>query len=543
VYRELCHGTAGGGRDDRRAGMSEPGGRAVPHDHGDRAYEWVGDPSGRRAALSPDRIAVKEPAQGATYTYADVDDRASRTARALRSLGVETGDRVAVLSRNRIELVDLFFATAKTGALLAPLSHRLAERELAAVFGDVDPAVVVVETPFETDLIDALRRTDADPVVRSLPTDRDHRYDPLSAADHGTDVETVEAALSDPHLLLHTGGSTGTPKETVLDHGSIHWNAYNTVVSWGIRPDDVTPIVFPMFHTGGWNVLTLPFFQMGATVLLRREVGPAAALDDVEREPSTVLVGTPTTLGAMARHDEWNETDLSTLRFVKSGGGPCRLPTIEAWRDRGVDFSQGYGLTECGPNDFVMPTDAPAEKAESVGVPAMCVDARVVDGDGEPLGPGEVGELELAGPAAAAGYWGSPDEDTFGAWVSTGDLARVDADGYLHVEGRTDDMFVTDGENVYPRRVETAIADHPAVEEAVVFGVPDERLGAVAHAVVVGEASLTLAELASFLATRVAEYAVPTALEVVEELPTNGPETVDRAAVEERFGPTGRTEP
>jgi fatty-acyl-CoA synthase len=517
-----------------------PGGVEGPHDHGDRTYEWVGDWSARRAALSPDRVAVAEPALGASHTYADLEARANRTARALQSLGVDAGDRVAVLSRNRVELVDLFFATAKTGSLLAPLSHRLAERELAAVFGAVDPTAVVVETPFELDLIDALERTDAEPVVRSLPTDDDGRFDPLAADDHGGDaVDAVEAALSDPHLLLHTGGSTGVPKETVVDHGSLHWNGFNTVTAWGIRSDDVTPLVFPMFHTGGWNVLTLPFFQMGATVLLRREADPGDILADVEREAATTLVGTPTTLGAMARHDDWVGTDLSSLRFVKSGGGPCRAPTVEAWRDRGVEFSQGYGLTECGPNNFAMPDDAPLEKAESVGVPAMFVDFRLVGDDGAPVDRGEVGELELAGPAAAAGYWGSPDEDTFGAWVSTGDLARVDADGYLHVEGRTDDMFVTDGENVYPRRVEAAITDHPDVEAAVVFGVHDERLGAVGKAVVAGDPSLTPAELESFLAPRLAEFAVPAALEVVDELPESGPGKVDRAAVEARFGPDG----
>ena len=513
--------------------------RRGPHGHGDRPYEWVGDWSARRAALSPDRVAVTEPALGATHTYADLDVRANRTARALRSLGVAAGDRVAVLSRNRVELVDLFFATAKTGSLLAPLSHRLAERELAAVFGAVDPAVVVVETPFEVDLVDALERTDADPVVRSLPTDDDGRFDPLAVGGHdGGAVDAVEAALSDPHLLLHTGGSTGTPKETVLDHGSVHWNAFNTITAWGIRPDDVTPLVFPMFHTGGWNVLTLPFFQMGATVLLRREVEPGDVLADVEREAATELVGTPTTLGAMARHDDWAGTDLSSLRFVKSGGGPCRAGIIDAWRDRGVEFSQGYGLTECGPNDFAMPTDAPAEKADSVGVPSLCVDFRLVD-DGEPVDPGETGELELAGAAAADGYWGDPAADTFGAWVSTGDLARLDGDGYLHVEGRIDDMFVSDGENVYPRRVERALTDHPDVEAAVVFGVPDKRLGAVGRAVLESDADLALSDVEPFLASRVAEYAVPASLEVVESLPREGSSTVDRSAVERRFGPEG----
>lgn len=518
------------------AGEQAPTTAALPHDHSDRSYEWVGAWSERRARLTPDRIALKETAAGEAYTYADLDRRANRTARALRDIGVDEGDRVAVLSRNRVELVDLFFGTAKKKSVLAPLSHRLAERELAAVFETVDPSVVVVETPFESELIDALDRTDADPAVRSLPTGNDHRYRPLAAADFdGSPVDTPKAALSDPHLLLHTGGSTGIPKETIITHGSIYWNSFNTITSWGLRETDVTPMVFPMFHTGGWNVLTVPFFHIGATVLVNPEVNPGRILTDIERESASVLVAVPTVLRMVARHDDWGSTDLSSLRFVKSGGGPCRETIIETWRDRGVDFSQGYGLTECGPNNFAMPDGA--EVYDSVGIPAMHVDARIVDDDGDPVAPGEIGELELAGPHAADGYLGdNGTSDTFGRWVSTGDLAVVDERGYLHIEGRKDDAFVSGGENVYPPRIEDAITEHPKVEEAVVFGVPDETWGAVGKAVVAGDESLSLAELDRFLTPRIARFAIPRYLEVVESLPESAVGKIDRAAAEARFG-------
>jgi fatty-acyl-CoA synthase len=514
-------------------------GRATPHRHDDRSYEWVGDWSRRRARLTPDRVAVEDAAAGAAYTYADLEARANRTARALGDLGVGPGDPVAVVSRNRVELFDLFFATAKTGSLLAPLSHRLPERELASVLGDADPALVVVETPFEAELIDAIDRSDVDPTVRSLPVDADHRYAPLAARERDdAPVDAVESALDDTHLLLHTGGSTGVPKATELTHGGVYWNSFSTITSWGIREDDVAPLCFPLYHTGGWNVLTLPLLHVGGTVLLRPEVEPGGVLADVERASATVLVAVPSDLGAMARHDDWAGTDLSSLRFVKSGGGPCREAVVEAWRDRGVAFSQGYGLTECGPNNFAMPEDAPPEQTASVGVPAFNVDVRVVDEAGEPLGVDEGGELELAGPRAAAGYRNDPEATarTFGDWVSTGDLAVVDADGYVHVEGRKKNMFVSDGRNVYPPKVEDAVADHPKVEAAVVVGVPDERLGAVGAAVVEGDPSLTLPELSWFLEGRVADYAVPRSLEVVEELPRSGVGKVDRETVAERYG-------
>lgn len=510
-----------------------------PHPHGDRGYDWVGSLSARRAQLSPDRVAVTDTAAEEEYTYAELDERANRTARFLREMDVSKGDRVAVVSRNRVELVDLFFATGKVGAVLAPLSHRLAEQELAAVLGDVDPALLAVETPFEGDVVDALERAAVEPPIRAIPTGDDNAWRPYTAdlpAD-SSPVDTASISLADPHLLLHTGGSTGTPKETVISHGAIAWNAFNTVTAWGLREDDVTPMVFPMFHTGGWNVLTVPFFQMGARILLSPEVEPGRVLRDIDREGATTLVAVPAVLRMMARHDDWADRDLSSLRFVKSGGGPCRESVIDAWRDRDIEISQGYGLTECGPNNFAMPDGFPAEKTDSVGVPALAVDARVVDEDGT-VPAGTVGELELAGPAAADRYWNNETETrgTFGDWVSTGDLARVDDDGYYHIEGRKKNMFVSGGENVYPPRVEDAITDHPRIDEAIVIGVPNETWGTVGKAVLVGDESLTLDDLQSHLASRVARFAIPKQLAFVDEMPTSGPSKIDRAAVTERFG-------
>jgi fatty-acyl-CoA synthase len=218
---------------------------------------------------------------------------------------------------------------------------------------------------------------------------------------------------------------------------------------------------------------------------------------------------------------------------------------MEQWWDRGVDLSQGYGLTECGPNNFAMPDGWPREKADSVGVPVMHLDVRVVDDDGNRVGRGTVGELELASPHAAAGYWQAPGETaaTFGGddgtgerWVSTGDLARRDEDGYLYIEGRKKNMFVSGGENVYPAEVEGAVSGHPKVDEVVVIPIPDEQWGEVGKAVVEGDDSLTLEELTAFLDGRLARFKRPRALAFVEELPTSGPSKIDRDAVRATFG-------
>ena len=501
-------------------------------------FDWVGDWGGRRATLSPDARALTDATSGESWTYAELDARANRTARLLREHGVVDGERVAVVSRNRPEFVDLLLACGKTGGVLAPLSHRLAPPELDELLDDVTPELVVVEEPFADDVADVLPAS-ADAL--SLGAGGDQSWQPFEDALPADDapVETADLSLDDPFMFLHTGGSTGTPKETVLTHGTVAWNATNTVTAWGLRPGDTTPMVFPMFHTGGWNVLTVPLFHVGGHVVLAREFDPGDVLEMVESFDADVLVAVPAVLRMMTEHDDWDGADLSSLRFAKSGGGPCRQSVMEAWWSRGVDLSQGYGLTECGPNNFAMPEDWPREKADSVGVPAMHVDARVVDDDGESVPAGEVGELELRGPHAADRYWRNPEETeaTFGnRWVSTGDLARVDEDGYFYVEGRKKNLFVSGGENVYPPEVEDAVTDHPDVEDAVVIGVPDETWGTVGKAVVQGDESLSVEELAAFLDGRLARFKHPRHLAFVDELPTSGPSKIDRDAVRDEFG-------
>ncbi len=518
---------------------------------GSTAYDWVGDWSGRRASLSPERTAVVDEASGDAYTYGDLEDRANATARLLEAFGVEKGERVALVSRNRIEAFDLFFATGKLGSVLAPLSYRLAPPELAALLDLVEPRLLVIESPFVERVEHALARADVDPAVLELASeDIAGGWELFAGAvpDDETPVETVRRSLADPHLLLHTGGSTGTPKETTITHGSIYWNSFNTITAWGLRDDDVAPMVFPIFHTGGWNVLTLPFFNMGGTLIIDREVEPDRVLEQIDRHGATVLVAVPAVLRTMTRHERWPETDLSTLRFVKSGGGPCRDAIVRSWRDRGVEFSQGYGLTECGPNNFAMPDAWAREKVASVGKPVMHTDARVVDEDGCPLETDEIGELELTGPHAASDYWNESgaDEGTFDdGWVSTGDLARRDEDGFYHIEGRKKSAFVSGGENVYPPEVEDVIADHPAVEEVIVVGVPDDQWGTVGKAVVEpsecgdGDAPFSLAALEAHLDGRLARFKIPKYLEFVEELPTSGPSKLDRAGIEDEFGAEG----
>jgi fatty-acyl-CoA synthase len=276
----------------------------------------------------------------------------------------------------------------------------------------------------------------------------------------------------------------------------------------------------------------------------------------IEAYDASVLVAVPAVLRFMVEDEEWENADLSSLRFAKSGGGPCRDAIIEAWSKRGISLSQGYGLTECGPNNFTMPDDFSREKTDSIGMPALYVDARVVDEDGDEVDQGEVGELELASPHAGDRYWRNEEETeevfgsgsasdvsgtseevrSSGSWVSTGDLARIDEDGYYHIEGRKKNLFVSGGENVFPPEVEDVVADHPKVEDAIVVPVPDEKWGEVGKAVIEGDDSLTLEELQEFMRDRIAGFKIPKHIAFVDSMPMSGPSKIDRQAIEEEFG-------
>lgn len=514
-------------------------------EHAGKPYEWVGAWSEKRAELSPNRIALKDLTSGNEYSYSDLDQRANRAARLLQEYDIEKGDRVAVISRNRPEFVDLFFATAKLGTILAPLSFRLASRELTELLNDVEPSILIVEEVFESLLEDILEneKRDFDCPILIIKTDNDsdrESYEEALPSDPSP-VESADVSMDDPHLFLHTGGSTGLPKETVVTHRAILWNSFNTIVSWGLKPDDTTAMVYPMFHTGGWNVLTVPIFHLGGKVIITREFDPNEILHTIEEEKVTVFSGVPAMLRMICQDEDWEKTDISSLRLVKSGGGPCRKGIIQKWWDRGIDLSQGYGLTECGPNNFTMPDDWPHEKVDSVGKPTMHVEVRIVDEDGNPTE--DIGELELSSPVAAEKYWRNEEEteETFGGgWVSTGDLASVDEDGYYYIEGRKKNMFVSGGENVYPVEIENVITEHEKVDDVIVIGVPDDRWGEVGKAVIQGDESLTLEELTEFLEDKIAKFKIPKHLDFVEEMPMSGPSKIDRQTIKEKFG--GRTE-
>lgn len=496
----------------------------------------VGEWLARRSELTPTQIGLVDGETGARYTWQTLNLRARALATLLRErYTVAPGDRVAALALNAPEYLDAFYACALIGAILVPLNWRLTPAELAALLDDSAPKVVLADERYADTARDVAAQQPGG--MAAL------RFADFPGADEAMAARAVPFTTADGEesaLLLYTSGTTGVPKGALLSHRMITWNAINTQISWGLQDDDITPTFAPLFHAGGLNVLTTPLAHCGGTVVLLRSSEPEEVLRCIAAERCTIVFAVPTVFQRMMEHPAFEQTDWSSVRFCVTGGSSCPLPVIERYAARGLVFRQGYGLTEVGVNCFSLAPDDALRKAGSVGRPVFHSRARIVDEDGADAPAGSVGELVLAGPHLCSGYWRRPDataEAYRDGWWHTGDQARRDADGYFYIVGRTKDMYISGGENIYPAEIENVLATHPDIMEAAVIAEPDTRWGEVGVAVIVPRTpdALTIDAVIAWCGDRLARYKLPHRVVFTESLPRNAMGKVIKQVLRERY--------
>jgi len=483
---------------------------------------------GERSRLSPDRTAIVDVASGRRLSYRELDRRAATCAQAwLSGLGLKPGDRLGILSGNRLEFLDAYFAAAKSGIILVPLGTRLTAAELAVIAADAGLSALVYDGAHAQTVRELVEKTE---VGRLVALDEQRAEDDLvwealltSAGEGG--FAPPACRPEDPYCLLYTSGTTGRPKGVITPHRMVAWNAYNTVVCWQLSESDVSPIFTPLYHAGGLGAFLTPILLAGGTIVLHAGFDAAEVWRTIAEERCTVVLGVPTIWRMLADAPELATTDLSHVRWFISGGAPMPRHLIEVYRKRGVVLRQGYGLTEVGVNCFAMTDEEAWTKAGSIGKPLMFTEARVTGPDGGELPPDEVGELCFRGPHVSAGYWHDPQataksRDADG-WFHTGDMARRDADGYYSIAGRAKDMFISGGVNVYPAEIENVLLQHPSLLDVAVIGVEDATWGevGVAYLVAAPGASLDVGELAAWIGEHLARFKIPKAFRIVEELP------------------------
>jgi fatty-acyl-CoA synthase len=522
--------------------------------------EGVGSWTARRARKTPGAPAIRY--AGRTLSYAGLDDRVRRLARALRGLGTRPGSRVAYLGPNHPAFLETMFATWSAGAVFVPLNMRLAGPELGYQLADCGAALLVY-APEQAAVVAGIRGETGDGtagpaaglrhlVALARPSEGEHDYESLLASPPpglaGAGVADSEAAdipvsLDDPGLIMYTSGTTGRAKGATLTHANITWNAINVVVDADFRADEVALAVAPLFHTAALNMLCLPAMLKGGLVLIEPAFDPARVLELIARHRVTSMFGVPAIYDAMAAAPGWADADTSSLRMLLCGGAPVPDATIRRYTSRGLTFIQGYGMTETSPGALLLDAEHALAKAGSAGVPHFFTDVRVVGPDGAEAGPGERGEIIVAGPNVMRGYWDQPDASAAvlaDGWLRSGDVGTVDEDGYVSVVDRIKDVIISGGENVYPAEVENVLLSHPAVADCGVIGTPDGRWGEVGRAVVVLRAghSASEADILGFLDGRLARYKIPKSVRFAAGLPRTATGKILKKQLRETHGGT-----
>jgi fatty-acyl-CoA synthase len=443
------------------------------------------------------------------------------------AFGVAKGDRVAVLAHNCPAFVELFFAVGKIGAILTPLNWRLSASELEYIMGDCQPRVLFYGAELAETAMALCESSDLPtPVCLDAPVpDGAPRYEEELAKASASEPTQPPLAADDTYCILYTSGTTGKPKGAMIPHRQVLWNCINTAASWGLSERDVSPVFTPMFHAGGLFAFLTPLLYLGGRIVLGRVFTGGADLRVIAEERCTVILGVPTIFTLWRESPEYEQVKLDSVRFFISGGAPCPHSLMAAWRqERNVVFRQGYGLTEVGPNCFAMTDEDSLPKSGSIGRPIMHSQMRLVDAAGQQVAVGEVGELLIRGPHVCTGYWGNPKatEDALrDGWFHTGDMARCDEHGFYYIAGRSKEMIISGGENVYAAEVEAVFNDHPGVAESVLIGEADDKWGEVGVMVVIPRAGRTIRDrdLLEFCSGRLARYKIPKRVVFADDVP------------------------
>ena len=481
------------------------------------------------AAQRPDALAVRF--AGVDRTWAQLLDRVRRLAAALRASGIGPGDRIAVLDLNHPATVELTLACGQIGAACAVVNFRLAPPEIVYVVADAG-ARLLLHGPEFAQAVGEIRDklTDVEHVI-PIGGDGDG-YEAWLAA-HEPDPAHHASAPDDCFLQLYTSGTTGFPKGAMLTHRSMLAHSANVAADADLGPADVLQVAMPLFHVGGMSYALIGL-SCGATLRVLRMPDPVAVLDMLEHDGITHTFLVPALLAAMMRVPGVGERTFPTLRGVYYGASPMPLPVLRAClKVFPGRMAQVYGMTEAsGVVTALQARDhddpAVAHRLVSAGTPIQGVEIEIHDpGTGEPVGIGEPGEICVRTEQLMSGYWGRPEATaaavTPEGWLRTGDGGHIDADGYVYVTDRIKDMIISGGENIYPAEIERVLAEHPAVGDCAVIGVPDERWGEVPKAVVVPAPGATVdvdALLAHCLA-HLAPFKVPKSVDVLDELPRN----------------------
>ena len=486
---------------------------------------------GKRAHMNPNLEAVVDPATSRRFTYREVDQRANKVANAMRDLGIKKGDRVALLLMNGVEYYESFMGLAKIGAVSVPLNWRLVADELSYILKDSGATALIYSSDFAEVVGEINERGAAAADIRHWIELVEGGERDVFATDYGdfitngsTDEPENDSGDDDDLFIMYTSGTTGLPKGALHSHNTMTWAVITASNTADIRFRDRYSIALPMFHVGALEPV-LNSIYMGCTVVFLRQFDPKVMWEITETEKITISLAVPAMLNFMLMVPEFQNYDISNLRWILSGASPVPANLIETYKDIGIEIHQVYGLTEAGgPATLISPDDAMV-KIGSAGKAFFHTSIRVVDEDGNDVAPGVPGEVLVSGAHVMKGYWNNPEataESIRDGWFYTGDIALQDEDGFITIHDRVKDMIISGGENVYPAELENVITAHPGVADVAVIGQPSERWGESPLAGVVRkDENVSEDNILQFCDGKLARFKQPKGAVFVDEIPRN----------------------
>ncbi len=490
-----------------------------------------------RARLPEPQTRLLETDDGRILTYGDMLVQSARLANALVTLGVEPGDRVAVQVEKSVEAILLYLATIRAGAIFLPLNTAYTVTELDYFLADAEPRLVVVD-PHRSEAVRAVA-SKAGARLETLGASRDGSLTTLAATQPDSFADRPRQA-DDLAAILYTSGTTGRSKGAMLSHANLASNAEVLVTTWHFTGDDVLIHALPIFHTHGLFVATNVVLFAGASMIFQSKFDPERIVDALPR--ATTLMGVPTFYVRLLQHPGLTRESTAGMRLFISGSAPLLAETHAAWRARtGHAILERYGMTETNMN-----TSNPYEgerRAGTVGFPLKGTELRVTDPEsGRDLPRGEIGIIEVRGPNVFKGYWRMPEktkaEFRADGFFITGDLGRIDEDGYVHIVGRGKDLIISGGFNIYPKEIEAEIDALDGVVESAVICVPHPDMGEAVVAVVVPRPDATLSPevVLAAIGPRLARFKHPRHVAFVDDLPRNTMGKVQKNVLRETFG-------
>jgi fatty-acyl-CoA synthase len=459
------------------------------------------------------------------WTYAALDDAVSRAASRLLGLGLHKGDRVAAYGKNSDAYLIGFLACARAGLVHVPLNYNLTGAELTYLLRQSGSTAILVDPALEPQL-DGVDRDVLDAVTHRIPL-RDKDDSLIVTATEGA-VAAIEVEVADTDLaqFLYTSGTTSRPKAAMMSHKALVHEYVSCIIGLDLTPDDNPLHVMPLYHSAQMHVFLLPWLAIGATNTLLEAPDVGEILRRMEQDGHRAFFAAPTLWVALTNHPDFETRDLSGLTKAYYGASIMPVPIIKRLEAKlpGLGFYNCFGQSEIAPLATILRPEEHADRPDSAGRPCLFVEARVVDAEGVDVPAGETGEIVYRSPQLCDGYWDNPEatEEAFtGGWFHSGDLVRMDEEGYVFVVDRIKDVINTGGVLVASREVEDALYTHPAVAEVAVVGIPDEKWVEAVAAFVVTKSEVTADELTDHARQTLAGFKVPKRFTFVEELPRN----------------------